>query len=93
MIEASEIMSPIVRDTKFNNPKCYVVSNVTGKPTKDVSDIKENLMKQITGQVRWYDTITYLKDLGVDLFYECGNGEVLKKLNKSIVIRPKCISL
>ncbi len=93
MIEASEIMSPIVRDTKFNDPKCYVVSNITGKPTKEVSDIKENLMKQITGQVRWYDTIMCLKDLGVDLFYECGNGEVLKKLNKGIVIRPKCISL
>ena len=93
MAEAGIIMKPVICDTVFHEPKCYVVSNVTGTPTKDICEIKDNLVAQITGQVRWYDTIMNLKDLEIDQFYECGNGEVLKKLCKGITLRPKCISI
>ncbi len=91
MKEAAEEMKDMIGKTVFHEPVCYVVSNVTGKPTKDTAEIKNNLIAQITGQVRWYDTIMSLKDSGVDLLYEVGYGDVLKKLNKTITFRPKCI--
>ena len=82
-----------IEKVEMNKPKCWLVSNVTGKPTMDLAEIKANLISQITGQVRWYDTILHIKEIGVEQFYEIGNGEVLKKMNKSIVLRPKCLSI
>ena len=93
MMEASSVMKPIIENTEFKTPCCPVVSNVTGKGSTDVSVIKQNLINQITGQVRWYDSIMYLKNAGVDSFYEVGNGEVLRKLCKGITLRPKCLSV
>ena len=93
MREAEDIMRPEIESVTMMPPQSYVVSNITGVPTKDLSTIRSNLIKQITGQVRWYDSILNLKQLGVDLFYECGNGEVLTKMNKTITLRPKCISI
>ena len=92
MAEAAEIITPLIQKTDFAPPKCYVVSNVTGKPTKDVQAIKSNLIKQTTGQVRWYDSIMALKQAGVSTLYEVGHGRVLAKLNKTITFRPKCVA-
>lgn len=93
MLEAAQIMKTEIERIEMSEPSIYIVSNVTGRPTRDIREIKENLIAQITGQVRWYDSIINLKELQVEQFYEIGNGEVLKKLNKGITLRPKCISL
>ncbi len=93
MAEAADVMRAEIDRTVLHTPNCAVVSNVTGKETTDLTEIKDNLIKQITGQVRWYESIVRLKELGVEQFYEVGNGEVLKKMNKAITIRPKCLSI
>ncbi len=93
MQEAAEIMRGIIGEAALSEPACWVVSNVTGKPTKDLAEIRENLTAQITGQVRWYDTIMTMKDAGVSALYEVGYGDVLKKLNKTITFRPKCLGI
>lgn len=93
MAEAAETMKEIIEKTEMRPPKCFVVSNVTGKPTMDLSEIKANLIAQITGQVRWCDTILAMKDAGVTMLYEVGYGDVLKKMNKTITFRPKCIGV
>lgn len=93
MSEAAEIMKIEIEETKMKEPKCYFVSNVTGKPTMNLTEIRTNLVSQITGQVRWYDSILCLKDIGVDCFYEVGNGEVLKKMNRTITLKPRCQSI
>lgn len=93
MTEAAEIMRKEINALHFQEPTVFVVSNVTAKPTKDVSQIKENLIAQITGQVRWYDSIIQLKNAGIEQFYEVGNGQVLRKMNKAITLRPKCFSI
>lgn len=90
MKNAAEIMKKEIEWVDFREPTAYVVSNVTGRPTKDIEEIKANLLAQITGQVRWYDSITAMKDASVEAFYEVGNGHVLKKMNKAITLRPKC---
>lgn len=93
MVEAAGIMAPLLQDVAFNVPKCYVVSNVTGKATKDTTEIRENLIAQITGQVRWYDSILNMTAEGVDNFYEIGNGKVLRGMNRRIDGAAKCNSL
>ena len=93
MAAAAEIMRREIEQLQFQTPTACVVCNVTARPTKDVNQIKENLISQITGQVRWYDSILYMKEAGVDQFYECGNGQVLRKMNKAITLRPKCLNI
>lgn len=86
-------MKPIISEVAFCRPTCFVISNVTGKPTRDVEEIKANLLGQITGQVRWYDTVMAMKEAGVEQLYEVGYGDVLKKMNKTITFRPKCVGI
>ena len=93
MKEAAEVMKEEIEKTVFHNPSVKVISNVTGKITEDVQTIKENLIAQITGQVRWYDSILAMKNAEIDQFYEIGNGQVLRKMNKTITLKPKCSSL
>ena len=93
MAEAADIMQDVIEKAQFNEPKCYVICNVTGKPTMNLTEIKANLIGQITGQVRWYDTILAMKDAGVTMLYEVGYGDVLKKMNKTITFRPKCVGI
>lgn len=93
MAEAAEAMKNVIENVKMKEPKCYVISNVTGKPTMDLAEIKANLISQITGQVRWCDTILAMKEAGVTVLYEVGFGDVLKKMNKTITFRPKCVGV
>ena len=84
MQDAAETMKPIIEAAELKKPECFVISNVTGKPTMDLAEIRTNLIDQITGQVRWYDTIMAMKNAGVKMLYEVGYGDVLKKMNKTI---------
>lgn len=89
----SKIMQREIETMEFQKPQALVVSNVTGKIAKDAKEIKKNLIAQITGQVRWADSILTMKKAGVEQFYECGSGKVLRKMNKVITLRPKCLTI
>ena len=93
MEEAAKAMKEIIATAEMKAPNCSVISNVTGKPTMDLAEIKANLISQITGQVRWCDTILAMKEAGVTMLYEVGYGDVLKKMNKTITFRPKCVGV
>lgn len=93
MEEAAHSMKTVIDQMIFKSPTAFVVSNVTGKMTKEPSEIKANLAEQITGQVRWYDSICTLIAAGTEQFYEVGHGQVLRKMNKAISLRPKCLSV
>ncbi len=93
MEEAAKTMKGIIETAEMRAPNCSVISNVTGKPTMDLAEIKANLISQITGQVRWCDTILAMKEAGVTMLYEVGYGDVLKKMNKTITFRPKCVGV
>ena len=93
MADAAKTMTPLLEDTVFNEPVCRVVSNVTGIAAENAAEIKKNLFAQITGQVRWYDSILYMTSAGVDAFYEIGNGKVLRGMNRRIDGAAKCESL
>jgi [acyl-carrier-protein] S-malonyltransferase len=62
-------------------PSIKVVANVTAKPVFEKDEVQESLAKQVTGTVRWTESIEYMLDqLGCDLFLELGPGQVLAGL-------------
>ncbi len=93
MKDAADVMTPLLSQADLKEPECFVVSNVTAAATKDVEEIRANLITQITGQVRWYDSILNMTKAGVDEFYEIGNGKILRGMNRRIDGAAKCNSL
>ena len=93
MDEAAASMQKIIDTVELKTPDCFIIPNVTGKPTNCLDEIKSSLIDQITGQVRWCDTILAMKEAGVTMLYEVGYGDVLKKMNKTITFRPKCLGI
>ncbi|MBV9106321.1 MAG: ACP S-malonyltransferase [Verrucomicrobia bacterium] len=67
--------------TSLAKPKAKVVANITAQPVETTTDILESLAKQVTGTVRWTESVqTMIDQLGCDVFLELGPGEVLAGL-------------
>jgi len=77
-----------INETTFNNPICPVYQNVTAKAVSDPSEIKKNLIAQLTAPVRWTQTVEQMLKDGATHFTEVGPGKVLqgliKKVNKEV---------
>lgn len=88
MDPAREELAEAIHGTKFNKPTCPVYQNVNALPVSDPSEIKANLIRQLTAPVRWTQTIRNMVTDGADQFIEVGPGKVLqglvKKINKEI---------
>ena len=84
MKPAAEKMEKKINITNFNNPKIDIVSNVTAKEVKEISEIKKLLIKQIYSKVRWRESVLYMIKNGVNEFIEVGPGKVLSGLVKRI---------
>lgn len=93
MQPAHEELAKAIEEVQFSTPVCPVYQNVDGKPHTDPTEIKENLIKQLTAPVRWtYDVEAMITD-GADEFIELGPGNVLqglvKKINRSVATSGK----
>ena len=84
MKPAAEKMEKKINITNFNNPKIDIVSNVTAKEVKEISEIKKLLIKQIYSKDRWRESVLYMIKNGVNEFIEVGPGKVLSGLVKRI---------
>lgn len=73
-----------IKATPFANPICPVYQNVNAKPTIDPEVIKENLISQLTGAVRWTQTVKAMIADGASSFTEVGPGAVLQGLVKKV---------
>lgn len=78
-------MSGIIDAIELKNPEIPIVQNVTGDISYSTYEIKENLKKQITSPVRWFDSVTRMENMGVSHFVEVGPKNVLKGLVGKIV--------
>jgi len=78
-----------IEETVFNIPSCAVYQNVVAKAVGDPNQIKNNLIEQLTGPVRWTQTIEKMIADGATRFTETGPGKVLQglvlKINKEVV--------
>lgn len=85
MEPARESLQAAIEATTFATPVCPVYQNVNAAPTTDPEVIKTNLIAQLTGPVRWTQTIQNMIKDGVDAFVEVGgNGKVLKGMIKKV---------
>ncbi len=84
MQPAADIMAEALARTVIKMPVVPVVANIWAKPINDPAEIASALIAQVTGTVRWRESITFMGDAGVDTFYEVGAGKVLSGLVKRI---------
>jgi [acyl-carrier-protein] S-malonyltransferase len=78
-----ELESAILK-TEIKAPVCPIYQNIDAKPYTDPSVIKNNLIKQLTGPVRWTQTVINMLEDGATSFTEVGPGNVLQGLVKKV---------
>lgn len=79
----TELETAIVA-TEIKAPVCPIYQNIDARPHTDPAEIKENLIKQLTGPVRWTQTVVRMLEDGADFFVEVGPGSVLQGLVKKV---------
>ncbi len=84
MAPAAAEMDEALAQIKISTPKIAVVENMIAKPIERTEDIHRLLVEQITGCVRWRETISYMIKQGVTDFFEIGAGKVLSGMIKRI---------
>jgi [acyl-carrier-protein] S-malonyltransferase len=77
MQPAAEAMREALSKVEIKAPAIPLVANVLATPISDPEEIRARLVEQITGMVRWRETMLYLKANGVGTVYEVGAGRVL----------------
>jgi [acyl-carrier-protein] S-malonyltransferase len=84
MQPAAEVMAEALAKVTIKPPVVPLVSNVTAGPVTDPAQILRGLVEQVTGTVRWRESVAYMASAGVTHFYEVGSGKVLAGLVKRI---------
>lgn len=88
MQPAKEELAEVIEKMRFEKPFCPVYQNVVARAVTDPAEIKANLIAQLTGPVKWTQTIEQMIADGASLFTECGPGKVLQglvsKINKEV---------
>lgn len=88
MQPAADAMKEALLDVNKNAPVVPLIPNVTVEPESDPQHIIELLVHQVTGRVRWRETIEWFAQNGVDTLFEIGSGKVLsglaRRINKDI---------
>ncbi|MDB5570343.1 MAG: fabD [Hyphomicrobiales bacterium] len=85
MQPAAEAMAQALASVTIRKPKAPLVANVLAVAIDDPEEIRARLVEQVTGTVRWAESIAWMAANGVDSFYELGAGKVLSGLVKRIV--------
>jgi [acyl-carrier-protein] S-malonyltransferase len=85
MQPAADEMAEALAEVKIVAPRTFLVANVTAMPTNDPEAIRRQLVEQVTGRVRWRESIEWLAgEGGVTRFAELGAGKVLTGMVKRI---------
>lgn len=84
MQPAADVMAKALADVTISTPVVPVISNVLAAPITNPDEIRQRLIEQVTGTVRWRESIAYMAEQGVTRFFEIGAGKVLSGLVKRI---------
>ena len=91
MAPAAEIMAQALADVTILSPAVPVIANVSAKPVSDPNEIRQLLEAQVTGAVRWRETVSWLGAHGVTDVWEIGAGKALsgmvRRIERSITCR------
>merc|ERR1711879_56551 len=84
MAPAADVMSQALAKATINQPVVPLIANVLAGPVSDPEAIRRHLVEQVTGMVRWSESISWLASNGVSTLYEVGAGKVLSGLARRI---------
>ena len=84
MQPAADVMREALARVAIKPPVVPLVANVRAAPTSDPGEIARGLVEQVTGTVRWRESVAFMAAAGVTTFYEVGAGKVLSGLVKRI---------
>ncbi|WPQ62918.1 ACP S-malonyltransferase [Chitinophaga sancti] len=84
MAPAKEELKAAIEKTTFNTPNCPVYQNVVAKAVSNPAEIKQNLIDQLTGAVKWTQSVQAMVADGATNFTEAGPGKVLQGLIQKI---------
>lgn len=93
MAPAAQAMAAALANANISTPAAPIVANVTARPVESAAAIKDLLVKQVTGRVRWTESVAYMAAEGGDKFIEIGSGKVLAGLIKRIAKDATIMSL
>jgi len=77
MAPAAEEMRAALASTKIMAPSITLIANVTAQPVRDADAIRKLLVEQVTGRVRWRESVAFMKAQGVADMVEVGAGNIL----------------
>lgn len=84
MAPAAQAMAQALAQVEIRAPVVPLVANVLAAPVTDPAEIRARLVEQVTGSVRWAESVAFMAAQGVESFYEVGAGKVLSGLVKRI---------
>jgi [acyl-carrier-protein] S-malonyltransferase len=84
MQPAADAMQEALEKVALGTPRVPLVANVLASEITEPNAIKQRLVEQVTGMVRWRESVQYMKTQDVDTLVECGSGKVLSGLVKRI---------
>jgi [acyl-carrier-protein] S-malonyltransferase len=80
MAPVAEAMRPLIDGTRFAEGRIPLVANIDARVLREPEELRQELVDQICGSVRWVDVVQTLAGAGVTMFYEVGPGKVLAGL-------------
>ena len=93
MSPAATTMASALGDTVFHAPHLPVMCNVTAGLEENADKLRDNLITQVTGRVRWRESLEAMSAAGVTRFVELGTGKVLSGLVKRTLKDVEIISV
>ena len=94
MLPAARAMAEALANTAIAPPEVALVANITARPEEDPDTIRRLLVEQVTGRVRWRESMTWLAgEGGVTRFVEVGAGKVLTGMARRIAPEAEAVAL
>ena len=84
MAPAADVMAEALAAVTLAPPQVPLIANVTARPLQDPETLRRLLVEQVTGLVRWRESVEFMRDESVELLVECGAGKVLTGLARRI---------
>lgn len=93
MQPAADEMAEALSNTELKAPSVPLVANVTASRVADPATIRDLLVQQVTGMVRWRESVLYMEAQGVTSFVEVGAGKALSGMVKRIAKEAETLSI
>lgn len=84
MAPAAEAMAEALAGVRMESPAVPLIANVTATDVTDAAEIRRLLVEQVTGMVRWRESVLFMKENGIETLIEIGAGKVLSGLARRI---------